>query len=662
MVQCLKTGELESRELGVGGSAHHYSLKFRWTLPKAQRHKWPRKDESHKKRHQVSSGDWLKRTDSIDVAIRHQTTLDKFLKKKSSRGNLFNSTSEDFDVAHPEPYFQKPNAMECPVMEKEPTPRTQRMSETNVPSGGNIPAVCEASFDSFHPEVLPSVDIAELIPQDETPSGMKSSRKPEVLCKISCAENMFRAEDTKYSMSENSSQLNLPLLNEEVKPARKQVKIYRPVALNLSSCDVRKVYGILMTQLLVTVAFICLFLYSEGARLYSQQHPELYIIALVMLFACMIALACCEGVRRKSPHNFIVLGIFTLLEGFMLGTVTAHFQKDEVLMAVGITTVVCLGLTMFAFQTKYDFTGWGAGLFVCLLVLLVFGIVAIFIPGRVVSLIYSSLGAMLFSLYLVYDTQLMMGGNHKYAISPEEYIFAALNLYLDIGFYFMGNRSAIMSSPVVISAGAKHTATLIFMHGLGDTGHSWASVLATVRPSHVKIICPHAPEMPVTLNAGFRMPSWFDLKTLDPKGPEDEEGINRARATLRDIIAEEEKNGISSERIAIGGFSQGGALAMYTGLTTPKKLAGLICLSCWIPLHKKFPAALAKEQKDTAIFQAHGESDFTVPYQWGMQSKSHLENHVKDWTFKSYPNLGHSSSDKEMSDLKTFLDKILPPV
>ena len=106
-------------------------------------------------------------------------------------------------------------------------------------------------------------------------------------------------------------------------------------------------------------------------------------------------------------------------------------------MAVGITAAICLGLTIFAFQTKWDFTVMGGILFVAVIILVIFGVVAIFIPGRTISMIYASLGAFLFSVYLVYDTQLMMGGKHKYAISPEEYIFAALNLYLDIVNIFM---------------------------------------------------------------------------------------------------------------------------------------------------------------------------------------------------------------------------------
>lgn len=91
-----------------------------------------------------------------------------------------------------------------------------------------------------------------------------------------------------------------------------------------------------------------------------------------------------------------------------------------------------MGLTLFAFQTKWDFTVMGGVLFVALIVFMIFGIVAIFLPGKTMTLVYSSLGALLFSFYLIYDTQLIIGGKHKYSISPEEYIFAALNLYLDV--------------------------------------------------------------------------------------------------------------------------------------------------------------------------------------------------------------------------------------
>lgn len=131
--------------------------------------------------------------------------------------------------------------------------------------------------------------------------------------------------------------------------------------------------------------------------------------------------------------NFIFLGIFTVAESFLLGVTSSVYAVDAVMMAVGITAAVCLALTLFAFQTKWDFTVMGGFLLCATVVLLVFGLVAIFIPSnKIVTLVYASIGALVFSLYLVYDTQLMMGGKHKYSISPEEYIFAALNLYLDI--------------------------------------------------------------------------------------------------------------------------------------------------------------------------------------------------------------------------------------
>ena len=107
------------------------------------------------------------------------------------------------------------------------------------------------------------------------------------------------------------------------------------------------------------------------------------------------------------------------------------------LIAVGICTAVCLALTIFAIQTKWDFTAYGGILFACAIVLFIFGIVAICIPGNVINLVYASLVALLFSVYLVFDTQLMLGGEHKYSISSEEYIFAALNVYLDVLFIFL---------------------------------------------------------------------------------------------------------------------------------------------------------------------------------------------------------------------------------
>ncbi|XP_031831002.1 glutamate NMDA receptor-associated protein 1 lifeguard isoform X2 [Nomia melanderi] len=195
---------------------------------------------------------------------------------------------------------------------------------------------------------------------------------------------------------------------------------------------IRKVYSVLMCQLLITLSMIALFLFHKPTKLWVLAHPELFWICFAVTIVLIICMACCTSVRRKAPMNFIFLFLFTIAEGFLLATAASTYSSHEVLLAVGITAAVCLGLTLFAFQTKFDFTALNGILFVALLIFVVFGLIAMIWHGRIMTLVYASLGALLFSIYLIYDTQLMMGGSHKYSISPEEYIFAALNLYLDI--------------------------------------------------------------------------------------------------------------------------------------------------------------------------------------------------------------------------------------
>ncbi|XP_041371843.1 protein lifeguard 1-like [Gigantopelta aegis] len=195
---------------------------------------------------------------------------------------------------------------------------------------------------------------------------------------------------------------------------------------------IRKVYAILCCQVLVTMAIMSMFIYIDEVKYYSIHNPWMWYLAFAMTIVTLIVLACCPEVRRNYPINFILLAVFTVCEGFLLGTVASHYDEDTVLIAVGVTAVVCLSLTLFAFQTKIDFTMMGGLLFVFFIILFCFGILCLIIRSRFASLAYACIGALLFSAYLVFDTQLMLGGKHKYALSPEEHIFAALNLYLDI--------------------------------------------------------------------------------------------------------------------------------------------------------------------------------------------------------------------------------------
>lgn len=175
--------------------------------------------------------------------------------------------------------------------------------------------------------------------------------------------------------------------------------------------------------------------------------------------------------------------------------------------------------------------------------------------------------------------------------------------------------------------------------------------MAQIRPAYMKVICPTAKTMPVTLNAGFEMPSWFDLKTLDMYGPEDVDGIKEATKNIQIMIQSEISAGISSNRIIIGGFSQGGALALHAGLTFTETLGGIIGLSCWLPLHKSFPAS-KKTSDSVPIFQCHGEVDPVVPYKFGQLSHYSLKTFMTNAQFTSYKGLSHSSSQEEMDDVK----------
>uniref|UniRef100_A0A182M6H0 Uncharacterized protein n=1 Tax=Anopheles culicifacies TaxID=139723 RepID=A0A182M6H0_9DIPT len=209
---------------------------------------------------------------------------------------------------------------------------------------------------------------------------------------------------------------------------------------------IKKVYSILTLQLSITFVFVAFVMNHNPTKQWVRHNPGMFWVAFLVMFGTLIAISCCGELRRKAPANMIFLGLFTLAESFLVSMVAATYSSEEVMLAFGITAAVCLGLTLFAFQTKWDFTMMGGILFTAVIVLFLFGLIAMFIPGKTVQLIYSSLGALLFSVYLVYDTQIMMGGNHKFSISPEEYVFAALCLYLDVINIFLHILSIIGGS------------------------------------------------------------------------------------------------------------------------------------------------------------------------------------------------------------------------
>jgi len=218
---------------------------------------------------------------------------------------------------------------------------------------------------------------------------------------------------------------------------------------------------------------------------------------------------------------------------------------------------------------------------------------------------------------------------------------------------------------ITIPPRAAHTATIVFSHGLGDTGEGWrpvAHMLASQFP-HVKWILPHAPAVPVTINGGMVMPAWFDLYSLGKSDDkEDEEGLLRSSASIGQIVKAENEAGIPNEKIVIGGFSQGAALSLVAGLTSEKKYAGVAILSGWLPMRKKLAPMFSAEATSTPIFWGHGTSDNVVPYRFGAGSVQLLKDSLgfKDIEFKSYQGVGHSSDTQEIVDLGAWLKRVIP--
>ncbi|KAJ8288118.1 hypothetical protein COCON_G00007770 [Conger conger] len=199
---------------------------------------------------------------------------------------------------------------------------------------------------------------------------------------------------------------------------------------------IRKVFMVLTVQLMVTFSFVAIFTFVDDAKTFVRINPWTYYVSYAIFFVSLIVLSCCGEFRRKHPWNLVALSILTLSLSYMVGMIASFYDTDAVIMAVGITAVVCFTVVLFSLQSKYDFTSCQGVLFVCLIVLIVFAILCIFIRNKILHIVYASLGALLFTCFLAVDTQLLLG-NKKLSLSPEEYVFAALNLYTDIINIFM---------------------------------------------------------------------------------------------------------------------------------------------------------------------------------------------------------------------------------
>lgn len=209
-----------------------------------------------------------------------------------------------------------------------------------------------------------------------------------------------------------------------------------------------------------------------------------------------------------------------------------------------------------------------------------------------------------------------------------------------------------------ICTGPGPDASIIWLHGLGADGYDFAPVVEALQPMpHVRFVLPHAPSRPVTINAGYVMPAWYDIFGADLADKQDEAGIRASQAWIEDLIAQEKERGIAPRRIALAGFSQGGAIALHTGLRHMEELAGIIALSTYLPLHEKLAEECSPANLTTPIFMAHGTFDDIIPLGTGLASRQflHTRGYQVDW--HEYP-MPHSVCNAEIMDIRDFIARI----
>ena len=219
-----------------------------------------------------------------------------------------------------------------------------------------------------------------------------------------------------------------------------------------------------------------------------------------------------------------------------------------------------------------------------------------------------------------------------------------------------------MLDTIEVETGAKPNAAVIWLHGLGADGHDFEPIVPEiVHPGERawRFVFPNAPVRPVTINGGMSMRAWYDIKGLDRKAAEDTAGFRDTDAQIRQLIAKEGARGIPANRIVLAGFSQGGAVSLYTVPRFPEKLAGVMALSCYLPGTGTFNTERLPANDATPIFMAHGKGDATLPMVMGVQSRDWLKSRGYQVEWHDYP-MAHSVCIEEIADIRKFLLRVLP--
>ena len=214
---------------------------------------------------------------------------------------------------------------------------------------------------------------------------------------------------------------------------------------------------------------------------------------------------------------------------------------------------------------------------------------------------------------------------------------------------------------IEIETGKNPTASVIWLHGLGADGNDFAAIVPELRlpKAAIRFVFPHAPVRPVTINGGMRMRAWYDI-TDGANRREDERGVRASQVLIEALIGREKERGTAAGRLVLAGFSQGGAIALHTGLRHPERIAGIMALSTYVPVGEKLSAEASTANRDVPIFMGHGSDDPIIPLVRAEQSRNLLKSlgYPAEWHKYAMP---HSVCPEELADIGTWLGKVLGP-
>lgn len=206
---------------------------------------------------------------------------------------------------------------------------------------------------------------------------------------------------------------------------------------------------------------------------------------------------------------------------------------------------------------------------------------------------------------------------------------------------------------VVVEPKEKASAVVVMLHGLGADGGDLSELANYLQltSAPIRFIFPSAPLLPVSLNGGMLMPAWYDILGLTADSRQDKEGILKAKDHIELLIHQEHEKGISYDQIYLGGFSQGGALALYAGLHCSERLGGVIGLSTYLPIAD----SLSPLHQALPVFLAHGSHDPVVPFAWGEIAAHQLRGFGCEVDWHSFP-IEHTINMDEVAKLKQWLE------